>query len=42
MTSLTDRYLAATLRSVPTARRAEIGTELRASIEDMIEGRSAD
>ncbi|MBQ1073858.1 hypothetical protein KBX06_11910 [Micromonospora sp. C31] len=41
MTTLTDRYLAATLRSVPVARRAEIATELRASIEDMVEGRTA-
>ncbi len=41
MTSLTDRYVAATLRSVPAARREEIATELRASIEDMIEGRAA-
>jgi hypothetical protein len=41
MTTLTDRYLAATLRSVPAPRREEIATELRASIEDMIEGRSA-
>ncbi|MER7460117.1 permease prefix domain 1-containing protein [Micromonospora sp. NPDC126480] len=41
MTTLTDRYVAATLRSVPAARRAEIATELRASIEDMIDGRSA-
>ncbi|SCL33513.1 hypothetical protein GA0070616_4732 [Micromonospora nigra] len=41
MTSLTDRYLAATLRSVPAARREEIATELRASIADMIEGRTA-
>jgi hypothetical protein len=40
MTSLTDRYLAATLRSVPVARREEIATELRASIEDMVEGRT--
>ncbi|MFC3501849.1 permease prefix domain 1-containing protein [Micromonospora krabiensis] len=42
MTSLTDRYLAATLRSVPAARREEIATELRASIEDMIDGRAAE
>ncbi|MGN9777271.1 HAAS signaling domain-containing protein [Micromonospora sp. H33] len=41
MTTLTDRYVAATLRSVPAARRGEIATELRASIEDMIEGRAA-
>jgi hypothetical protein len=41
MTSLTDRYLAATLRSVPAARRAEIATELRASIDDMVEARAA-
>ncbi|NGM11295.1 permease prefix domain 1-containing protein [Verrucosispora sioxanthis] len=42
MTSLTDRYLAATLRSVPTGRREEIATELRASIGDMIDGRTAE
>ncbi|KKK05628.1 permease prefix domain 1-containing protein [Micromonospora sp. HK10] len=42
MSSLTDRYLAATLRSVPAGRRAEIETELRGSIEDMIDGRRAD
>ncbi|MBM0258069.1 permease prefix domain 1-containing protein [Micromonospora sp. 4G55] len=41
MTSLTDRYVAATLRAVPAPRRAEIATELRASIEDMIDGRTA-
>ncbi|TDB77696.1 permease prefix domain 1-containing protein [Micromonospora sp. KC723] len=41
MTSLTDRYLAATLRTVPAPRRAEIADELRASIADMIEGRTA-
>ncbi|MCX4473241.1 permease prefix domain 1-containing protein [Micromonospora sp. NBC_01655] len=40
MSSLTDRYLAATLRAVPTPRREEIATELRGSIEDMIEGRT--
>ncbi|MEU1602777.1 permease prefix domain 1-containing protein [Micromonospora matsumotoense] len=40
MNTLTDRYLAATLRSVPTERRDEIATELRASIEDMIEDRA--
>ena len=41
MTSLTDRYVVATLRSVPAQRRDEIAAELRGSIEDMIEGRSA-
>ena len=40
MNTLTDRYLAATLRSVPTQRRDEIASELRASIEDMIEDRT--
>ncbi|GIF78367.1 permease prefix domain 1-containing protein [Asanoa siamensis] len=42
MSSLTDRYLAATLGSVPAARRDEIASELRGSIEDMIEGKVAD
>ncbi|MGN9813029.1 HAAS signaling domain-containing protein [Micromonospora sp. BQ11] len=42
MTSLTDRYVAATLRAVPAPRRDEIASELRASIEDMVEGRSTD
>lgn len=42
MSSLTDRYLAATLRAVPAARREEIATELRGSIEDMIDGRRAE
>ncbi|MFJ6197673.1 permease prefix domain 1-containing protein [Micromonospora sp. NPDC092111] len=40
MSSLTDRYLAATLRAVPAPRREEIATELRASIEDMIDDRT--
>ncbi|RAO09460.1 permease prefix domain 1-containing protein [Micromonospora noduli] len=40
MNTLTDRYLAATLRSVPAQRRDEIATELRASIEDMIDDRT--
>ncbi|MFC4017859.1 permease prefix domain 1-containing protein [Micromonospora sp. GCM10011542] len=40
MNTLTDRYLAATLRSVPTQRREELATELRASIEDMIDDRT--
>ncbi|MET7671029.1 permease prefix domain 1-containing protein [Micromonospora luteifusca] len=42
MNTLTDRYLAATLRSVPAPRREEIANELRASIDDMIEGRTSD
>jgi len=41
MTTLTARFLAATLRSVPVVRREGIATELRASIEDMVEGRTA-
>ncbi|MEV4121383.1 permease prefix domain 1-containing protein [Micromonospora sp. NPDC049645] len=40
MNTLTDRYLAATLRSVPVQRRDEIASELRASIEDMIDDRT--
>jgi hypothetical protein len=40
MSPLTDRYVAATLRDVPAQRRTEIATELRASIEDMIDGRT--
>ncbi|MCX5121766.1 permease prefix domain 1-containing protein [Micromonospora sp. NBC_00362] len=40
MNTLTDRYLAATLRSVPSQRRDEIANELRASIEDMIDDRT--
>ena len=42
MTNLTDRYVYATLRAVPEARRGDIGTELRGSIEDMIEARIAE
>ncbi|MGK5739684.1 permease prefix domain 1-containing protein [Micromonospora sp. URMC 103] len=42
MTSLTDRYVAATLRAIPVARREEIAVELRGSIEDMIDGRRAE
>ncbi|MFK3980914.1 permease prefix domain 1-containing protein [Micromonospora sp. NPDC050397] len=40
MNTLTDRYLAATLQSVPAQRRDEIAAELRGSIEDMIEDRA--
>jgi hypothetical protein len=39
MTTLTDRYVHATLRSVPEDERGEIGAELRASIGDMVDGR---
>jgi hypothetical protein len=41
MTSLTDRYVGATLRSVPAQRRDEIAAELRGAVEDMIEGRTS-
>ena len=41
MTTLTDRYVSATLQAVPADRRDEIATELRGSIEDMIDGRTA-
>lgn len=41
MSTLTDRYLAATLRAVPAQRRAELAEELRGSIEDMIDDRTA-
>jgi hypothetical protein len=39
--TLTDRYVHAVLRSVPEARRDEIGRELRSSIDDMVEARTA-
>ena len=38
-TSLSERYIAAVMRSVPVADREEIAAELRASIADQIEGR---
>lgn len=41
MTTLTDRYVAATLRSVPEKSRADIERELRASIADAIDARLA-
>lgn len=37
MTSLTDRYVAATLRSIPSRQREELERELRASIADAME-----
>lgn len=39
MTELTDRYVSATLRSIPDRQRADIEAELRASIDDAIEAR---
>ncbi|WP_152365382.1 permease prefix domain 1-containing protein [Microlunatus speluncae] len=41
MTNYTDRYLLAATRSVPESGRAELEAELRASIEDAIEARTA-
>ncbi|PJJ70526.1 hypothetical protein CLV46_0048 [Diaminobutyricimonas aerilata] len=38
-TTLTDRYVWATLRTLPDAKRADIERELRASIEDAMEAR---
>ena len=40
MTSLTDRYVAATLRSIPASQREDIERELRASIADALEDQS--
>lgn len=37
--TLTDRYVAATLRSVPASQHADIEQELRASVADAIEAR---
>jgi hypothetical protein len=37
MTSLTDRYVAATLRSIPSNQRGDIERELRTSIADALE-----
>jgi hypothetical protein len=39
ITDLTDRYVGATLRSIPENQRADIEAELRASIDDAIEAR---
>jgi hypothetical protein len=39
MTTLTDRYIAATLRSVPGKARGDIERELRASIGDAVDAR---
>lgn len=39
MTDLTDRYVGATLRSIPDKQRADIEAELRASIRDALEAK---
>jgi len=38
-TSLTDRYIAAAMRTVPEAQRGDLATELRGSIDDQIDAR---
>lgn len=40
MSELTDRYVAATLRTIPEKQRADIEAELRASIADAIDARA--
>lgn len=39
--TLTDRYVEATARGLDDAQRPEVERELRATIEDMIDGRLA-
>jgi len=39
VTTLTDRYVSAALRSIPEQKRADIDRELRASIDDAIDTR---
>ena len=41
MTSLTDRYVAATLRGIPEKQRPDLDRELRSSIADAVEDRVA-
>ena len=41
MTSLTERYLAAALRSIPERQRTDVEGELRSSIDDAVEDRVA-
>ena len=41
MTPLTERYLAAALRGIPEAQRADVERELRSSIADAIEDRTS-
>jgi len=38
-TTLTDRYVAAAVRSVPELQRADLAAELRASIDDQVDAR---
>ena len=38
-TTLTDRYVAAAMRTVPEKQRDDLGAELRASIDDQIDAR---
>jgi hypothetical protein len=38
-TTLTDRYVAAAVRTVPEQQREDLAAELRASIEDQVDGR---
>lgn len=42
MTELTERYVGATLRSIPEKQRTDIEAELRASIDDAVEARVAE
>ncbi|MBD8022453.1 permease prefix domain 1-containing protein [Microbacterium gallinarum] len=41
-TTLTDRYVAAAMRTVPEAQRADLAAELRGSIDDQVEARVAE
>lgn len=41
-TDLTDRYIAAAMRTVPEKQRADLAAELRASIDDQIDARADD
>ncbi len=42
MRELTERYVAATLRSIPEIQKADIEAELRTSIDDAVDARVAD
>ncbi len=42
MTTLTDRYVYAVTRRLPQEQREDVGRELRASIEDMVDGSESD